>query len=265
MITDTGTDTAAAAATATMLLTAYFFVSVLAYVFVSFVMGKIFTKAGVEPWKAWVPVYNTWVFLELGGQKGWLILLAFLPGVNIIAGIFMIIAAYNIGLAFNKNGAWVLLYIFLSPVWFLLLAFDSSTYNSGMTGGNLPYSPAPSYGVSTQQYGGHANAQPTQQYGGLAKSPVTPYAEQQPKEPKPPQFSSYYVADEPEEEEDDPFGIIPPKPRKPKPEVVAPEDLANPYINPTALPIPEPIVEPEPKKTGGYKRPDLSKINPPQV
>jgi len=239
---------------------------IIGYVVISILMAKIFIKMGEEAWKAWVPIYSSWVFLELGGQKGWLILLTFLPFVNIIPAIFMIIAAYNIGLSLGKSGAWVLLYIFLSPVWFLILAFDSSTHNSGMTGVNLPYSPAPSYGGSNiQQYGGHANAQPTQQYGGLAKSPVTPYAEQQPKEPKPPQFSSYYVADEPEEEEDDPFGIIPPKPRKPKPEVVEPEDLANPYINPTPLPVPEPIAEEEPKKTGGYKRPDLSKIHPPQV
>jgi hypothetical protein len=31
---------------------------------------KLFKKANVAAWKAWVPFVNIWTFLQLGGQKG---------------------------------------------------------------------------------------------------------------------------------------------------------------------------------------------------
>jgi len=98
------------------------------YVLFSFIMGRIFKKAGEDAWKAWVPVYNSWVFLELGGQKGYWALLAFIPLVNIASAIFMAIAAYHIALNLQKEGWFVVLYILLTPVWFIWLAFDSSTW-----------------------------------------------------------------------------------------------------------------------------------------
>jgi hypothetical protein len=99
------------------------------YVVTALFLSKIFVKAGEPAWKAWVPGYNTWVFLELGGQAGWWILVALVPIVGIAASVFMCIAAYNVGLRFGKTGAWVVLYIFLPYVWFGILAFDRSVWN----------------------------------------------------------------------------------------------------------------------------------------
>ena len=98
------------------------------YIIFALLMGRIFKKAGVESWKAWVPVYNNWVLLELGGQQGFWAVLALVPVVNIVAAIFIYIAMHNIGLKLGKEGAFVLLAIFLPVVWLIWLAVDSSTW-----------------------------------------------------------------------------------------------------------------------------------------
>jgi hypothetical protein len=101
---------------------------VISYVVYAFLLGRIFQKAGVEQWKAWVPVYNTWVLLELGGQQGFWAILALIPIVQIVALVFMYIAMYEIGLKLEKQGAFVLLAIFLPIVWLVWLAFDGSKW-----------------------------------------------------------------------------------------------------------------------------------------
>lgn len=128
---DTSTNTVSGAAAAgiavTMILFIVFF-ALAAYVIYSFFLSRIFKKAGVEQWKAWVPVYNSWVTYELGGQQGFWAVLMFIPVVNIVAAVFMYIAMYNIGLKLGKEGAFVLLAIFLPLVWLIWLAFDNSTW-----------------------------------------------------------------------------------------------------------------------------------------
>jgi hypothetical protein len=95
--------------------------SVVLYVFQAIFLSKIFKKLGTEPaWSAWVPFYNIWKLLESGGQQGWW---QFVPVANVI---FIIIAAYNIGLKFGKSGGYVALYIFLMPIWLILLGINSA-------------------------------------------------------------------------------------------------------------------------------------------
>src|SRR5262245_17251824 len=53
------------------------------YVVTALCLSRIFKKAGVEPWKAWVPVYNTWTMLEIGGQQGFWAVLMLIPVINI--------------------------------------------------------------------------------------------------------------------------------------------------------------------------------------
>lgn len=106
------------------------FAVVITYVISSLLLSRIFKKAGVESWKAWVPVYNNWTLLEMGEQKGYWAVLALIPVINIIAAVFMVIAMYNIGLRFGKEGAFVLLAIFLPIVWLIWLAVDDSKWKS---------------------------------------------------------------------------------------------------------------------------------------
>ena len=98
------------------------------YIISALCLSRIFKKAGIEAWKAWVPIYNTWVLLELGGQQGFWAVLALVPVINIIAAIFLWIAMYNIGLGFGKPSAFILLAIFFPLIWLIWLAVDSSKW-----------------------------------------------------------------------------------------------------------------------------------------
>lgn len=121
------TEAAAAGLVGFILLIAFVFV-LAAYALQAYLLGRIFKKAGEKAWKAWVPVYNNWVTLELGGQQGWWAILALIPVLNIVSVVFMFIAMYHIGLKLRKDGAFVLIAIFLPLVWYAWLAFDGSTW-----------------------------------------------------------------------------------------------------------------------------------------
>ncbi len=109
----------------------YLIVIAAAYVYSGITLGKIFKKAGQPAWAAWVPFYNTWKFLELGALPGALIFLTLVPGLGSLAlVVLMQVAAYRIGRGFGKSGEFVLLSIFLAPVWFGILAFGKSTWNA---------------------------------------------------------------------------------------------------------------------------------------
>jgi hypothetical protein len=105
-----------------------FLVGIVFYIIGALLLGNIFKKAGAPAWKAWVPVYNSWTVLKLGGQNGFWAILALIPVINIISAIFMIIAMYHIGRGFGKGDAFVLLAIFLPLVWLIWLAADGSTW-----------------------------------------------------------------------------------------------------------------------------------------
>jgi hypothetical protein len=118
------------------------FITILSYVISSFGLMKLFEKAGAPKGSAWIPIYNTWVFFQIGGIKGYwslLFLTAIIPFLGIVTAtagsILMVIAAYNISLGFRKDGTWAVLYFFLGIVWVYILAFDKSIWQ-GVTGTN---------------------------------------------------------------------------------------------------------------------------------
>ena len=116
-----------------IVLLIFLFALIAGYVVTSLFFAGIFKKAGISTTAAWIPFYNNWKFFELGGQQGFLSLLAFMPFVGaIITGIFAIIAAYNIGLKLGKTGPFVLFYILLAPVWFLILIFSDASWNDSL-------------------------------------------------------------------------------------------------------------------------------------
>jgi H+/gluconate symporter-like permease len=97
-------------------------------------ISRIFKKAGLDQWKAWVPIYNEWCMLELGDQRGWYVLLAFVPIMGTIAYLtFWTISRYEIGKKLGKDDAFVLLAVFIDIAWLIWLAFDESRWvNSGV-------------------------------------------------------------------------------------------------------------------------------------
>jgi len=98
------------------------------YVVTALALSRLFAKVGVEPWIAWVPIYSTWKWLELGGFPGWVAILSVIPYANLVTSVFLWIGMYRTGLAFRKGGEWVVLGIFLPVVWAFLLARPTETY-----------------------------------------------------------------------------------------------------------------------------------------
>lgn len=126
--TDPEAVAAAVAISGAMIFFSFFF-AIIIYVIYAIFLGKIFKKAGVPSWIAWVPFYNSWKMLEIGGQQGFWAILAIIPFVNIVSTIFMYISMYHIGKKLGKEGVFVLLAIFLPVVWLIWLALDKSTWN----------------------------------------------------------------------------------------------------------------------------------------
>ena len=127
--TSTG-DLATVAAAALTIAVFSFLFGIIIYVIVAIFLGKIFKKAGQPAWVAWVPIYNSWKLLEIGGQPGFWAILSLIPLVNIVAAVFLYIAMYNVGLKLGKDGVFVLLAIFLPLIWVIWLALDKSTWDN---------------------------------------------------------------------------------------------------------------------------------------
>ncbi len=125
-------DLAAMAGAAVFFVFFAFFIAIM-YVISSVLLMQIFKKAGVPGWAAWVPVFNNWKMLEIGGQKGFWAILSLIPIINIVSGVIFYIAQYHIGLKLGKSGGFVVLAIFLPIVWFIWLAVDKSVWNEDLS------------------------------------------------------------------------------------------------------------------------------------
>lgn len=101
---------------------------VVGYLLMALSLSSLFAKVGVETWIAWVPVYNYWKWLELGGQRGWLSLLVLIPYGSIVTAVFLYIGMYRTGLAFRRGGGFLVLGIFLPFVWAWILGSRNEVY-----------------------------------------------------------------------------------------------------------------------------------------
>ena len=101
------------------------------YIVWALAYSKVFEKAGIPGWTAWVPYYNRWRLLELGGQPGWLVLLS-LAGLSIVPQVFLYIGQYRLQIAFRKDPINILWAIFVSPVWGFIMGGATTTYEPGL-------------------------------------------------------------------------------------------------------------------------------------
>ena len=129
------------------------------YALTAWLLGKVFKKAGVPAWKAWVPVYNEWKLLQIGGQQGWVVLLPFMicglmavaygaaqldttyllsvlavTAILLLAVLYTVkyfLAVWNVNKKLNKRWYWLLLlFVNLGPsVWLWVNALDSSKWH----------------------------------------------------------------------------------------------------------------------------------------
>lgn len=127
-----GNDTAAGVM---VILIAYFVliavVLLVGYVLTAATLMLLFRKVGIAPGIAWVPIYNHWKWLELGGQPGAIALLRLTPAA-IVAQVFLVIGMYRTEIAFRKDNAWLILGIFLPWLWCILLSARHETYDPSL-------------------------------------------------------------------------------------------------------------------------------------
>ncbi len=99
------------------------------YVWVALALAAVFRKSGEEGWKAWVPILNAVVLLRLGGLSGWLLLLALIPFLGVLAvWVIVIIACHRVGAAFGSGPGMTVLAALLLPVWATIIGFGSSRW-----------------------------------------------------------------------------------------------------------------------------------------
>lgn len=103
--------------------------ALISYAVSSFLISRIFKKAGVKTSIAWIPIYNAWKMLELGDQKGFWVLFSLFPPLAIVSIVFTYIAMYHIGKKLGKEDWFVVIAILAAPVWFIWLGFDKSVWN----------------------------------------------------------------------------------------------------------------------------------------
>jgi len=88
-------------------------------------MWKVFTKAGKPGWAAIIPIYNTIVLLQIAGKPIWWIVLLFIPIVNIVIAVMVMI---SVAKAFGKGTGFALGLLFLSPIFIPILGFSDAQY-----------------------------------------------------------------------------------------------------------------------------------------
>jgi hypothetical protein len=129
----TGGDTAAGVL---VILLAYgifaFFVIAIVYVLTGVTLSMFFRKVGVNPAIAWVPIYNFWKWLEVGGHNGALALLSLIPYGSLVTSVFLAIGMYRTGIAFRKDASWVVLGIFVPWLWCILISQKHEVYDPSL-------------------------------------------------------------------------------------------------------------------------------------
>ena len=85
----------------------------------------IYEKAGEAGWKCLIPIYSTLVLLKIVGRDWWWILLLFIPIVNIIVWIIVMI---DLAKSFGHGVGFAIGLILLPFIFGLILAFGADTY-----------------------------------------------------------------------------------------------------------------------------------------
>lgn len=86
---------------------------------------KAFVKAGEPGWAILIPIFNIYVMCKIAGKPGWWVLLCFIPGVNLIAFVFVCI---DIAKNFGKSTLFGVGIVLLGFVTWPILGFGNATY-----------------------------------------------------------------------------------------------------------------------------------------
>ncbi len=104
-----------------------FIFGLIAYLFYGFCLYKVFQKAGREDaWAAFIPIYNTFVEIDIVKKPWWWLLLMFIPIVNIVIAIMIL---DRLSKFFGHGTGFTLGLLFFSFIFLPVLAFGDSKYN----------------------------------------------------------------------------------------------------------------------------------------
>lgn len=124
--------TFASVATLASLISTYSLIILAFYVLIIVAQWKIFTKAGQEGWKALIPIYNVVVLYKIIGLSPWLLLLYLLSVVPVVGWIISIalsiVSTVKLAKAFNQSTAFIFGFLFLSPIFQMILGFGKAEY-----------------------------------------------------------------------------------------------------------------------------------------
>jgi Family of unknown function (DUF5684) len=99
---------------------------IIAYVIFVIALWPVFVKAGRPGWGAIIPIYNTYLLVKIAGYHGALVILYFIPVVNIVV---TIIVAVRVGRAFGKGGGFSFFLLWLlSIIGYLIIGYGSSKF-----------------------------------------------------------------------------------------------------------------------------------------
>lgn len=127
-------------------------VGLLVYLLFSFVLMKVFKKAGrKDAWAAFIPLYNMYVYYEIAGRPGWWAFLGLIPFVGgLISIVTGILGSIDLAKSFGKDTGFGIVLAIFPYIGLPMLAFGSATYQgpAGPEGGNnvppaMPGNPTP--------------------------------------------------------------------------------------------------------------------------
>ncbi|MFF1574324.1 DUF5684 domain-containing protein [Leifsonia sp. NPDC058292] len=96
------------------------------YILLVLALWPVFRKAGKPGWGALIPIYNAYLLVKIAGYHGALVILYFIPIVNIVVAI---IVAFGVGRAFGKGGAFSFFLLWLlAIIGYFIIGYGSSQY-----------------------------------------------------------------------------------------------------------------------------------------
>ena len=121
--------------------------AVVLYIIFSISKYGMFRKAGKPGWAALIPFYNNYTLFSMLYGNGWWFLACLIPFVGIVVSIISVI---DLAKAFGKSGGFAAGLIFLSVIFYPMLAFGSARYQGVLKTGPFsgPASQRPTSTVS---------------------------------------------------------------------------------------------------------------------
>lgn len=111
--------------------------AILMYVFTSAPYYVLFKKAGVNGWEAFAPVYRKMCLFQIVGIPSFLVVLAFIPFVNIIYWGFVLSARYLLAKRFRKSDNFALCTVLFPFICTFIMAIDKHCFYVGGLNDNI--------------------------------------------------------------------------------------------------------------------------------